>query len=466
MRWSQTILFSLLSLPLVTFAEDGDYQRLYSARADATSFLRSNWNKYEENYHPNYALDDNPKTAWVEGAAGNGAGESLVIRVSPLPSARSVKLRFRNGYQKSKALFRANARPAQVRLELLQKDRSHSAREVTLKDEMGWQEVVLPVAKTAGFDAVRLTLLSTKKGRRYKDTCLSDVQVWVNSAVPYLADVELGKKARLGVWIKERVERAAYFAKVPPAYPFAFTEFENDKAAKLESEAEQVAAKTTAVDALKGGERPRYRGDALTPEQLDDLAALFARLVKVKDSGPWYAHASTTKFRAPAGPLDRPGYEWLNSWGMKYLRRSDFSLFEAATQRAYALPVSGDGPRISALSHVRQTPVGKGLDVALTWKQVYHERVVTEVTQDLLLVYGATGFLERVFIWSRSDDEIAESTSERLGVTDLVWRDGKVDSLTHRGVASTHWLEDEKTKTVSDLFHRTRLRGLAIVAAK
>lgn len=56
-------------------AKAGAFKRLYTDGASATSYLQNNWNRYTENYHPSYALDDDPKTAWVEGAEGDGHGE-------------------------------------------------------------------------------------------------------------------------------------------------------------------------------------------------------------------------------------------------------------------------------------------------------------------------------------------------------------------------------------------------------
>src|SRR5262249_19206320 len=58
------------------------WKQLRSASASATSFLQNNWNRFEENYHPSYVLDENPATAWVEGAAGFGTDESITIPLS------------------------------------------------------------------------------------------------------------------------------------------------------------------------------------------------------------------------------------------------------------------------------------------------------------------------------------------------------------------------------------------------
>src|SRR5690349_16626435 len=40
------------------------WKQLRSASASASSFLQNNWNRFEENYHPSYVLDENPATAW------------------------------------------------------------------------------------------------------------------------------------------------------------------------------------------------------------------------------------------------------------------------------------------------------------------------------------------------------------------------------------------------------------------
>src|SRR5690242_16085841 len=94
-------------------------RRLHSDNIDASSFLWNDWNKFVENYHPNYVADDDPATAWVEGAKGSGAGEWIRIWVTPLDKTTKVRLRVRNGYQKSKDLWKANARAKEVTLRLV-----------------------------------------------------------------------------------------------------------------------------------------------------------------------------------------------------------------------------------------------------------------------------------------------------------------------------------------------------------
>ncbi len=200
---------------------------LRADHAEASSYLQTDWNRFTENYHPSYALDGDPKTAWVEGAEGLGVGASMTVPLSPIARARRLVLRVRNGYQKSKALFAANAAPKVVRLALLSGDGRvvHEARR-ELKRAWGWQSLELDVPEGRGFSALRLTIEEAWPGKKYLDTCLSDLEIAIDSDLPYDAAAEGAKHARLKAWIAERVKAARFFAKKPPSYPFAATHFD------------------------------------------------------------------------------------------------------------------------------------------------------------------------------------------------------------------------------------------------
>ena len=76
-------------------------RRLHPDRATASSFLWNDWNRFQENYHPLYLVDDDPKTAWVEGVAGHGDGEWVKVHTTRVAAVTKVRLRLRNGYHKS-----------------------------------------------------------------------------------------------------------------------------------------------------------------------------------------------------------------------------------------------------------------------------------------------------------------------------------------------------------------------------
>ena len=214
------ILTLLLVLSPLAAAEETSWQPLRSPSAQATTYLQTNWNRFSENYHPTYVLDDDPRTAWVEGMDGNGEGSVLTLPLSTVPSARAVRVRIRNGYQKSAGLLTANAAPERVRLRVWSARGGISGEvEVTLLREMGWQEVVIPL-NGGGVGQVDLEVLSVHEGSRYRDTCISDVMVDVDSDSLYSAQAEAGRLHQANTWIAERVAAAQYFAGQPEDYPF------------------------------------------------------------------------------------------------------------------------------------------------------------------------------------------------------------------------------------------------------
>ncbi|MCP3143531.1 NADase-type glycan-binding domain-containing protein [Pyxidicoccus xibeiensis] len=208
------ILLSLLlaaTPPVMLEPDAGGAHRLHPRRVTASSFLENGWNKHAQNYLPLYVADDDPTTAWVEGAKGRGEGEALEWWGPALTKAKSFRVFLRNGFQKSDKLFRANARPRKVKLEPLVQGETGAqvtgtALEVELKDVQGWQEVRLPVpAKVQG---VRLTLASTYPGTAYDDTCLSDLRVYVEGEDPYKPEAEAAAYEQVRSFAYERKQAA------------------------------------------------------------------------------------------------------------------------------------------------------------------------------------------------------------------------------------------------------------------
>lgn len=217
-------LCALLLAPTLALA--GEYHQLFTAGGEADSFLESNWNKYQENYHPNYAFDGNPGTAWVEGADGNGEGQELRWEVSKLETANRIKLRIRNGYQKSASLLRANGSVKDATLKVYGKRAEFvQSFPFTLKAQMGWQEFEFTLPENNGVTSLGLVVNSVTEGKTYKDTCVSDVETYVDSQVPYNAAIEKKKHEQLKTWIKERLKAAKFFAQTPVSFPFASTRF-------------------------------------------------------------------------------------------------------------------------------------------------------------------------------------------------------------------------------------------------
>ena len=218
---------SMLFFSFCISALAGNLQPLYAAKAESTSFLKSSWNQYTENYHPNYVLDNNPKTAWVEGVDGNGENESIIIPISSVDKVHNIQLRIRNGYQKSTSLLKANGAPNGITITLLSR---HGAKveelQASLLKKMDWQRIDIPISdpqKSIGL--VQITINSVHPGTKYKDTCISDIEIHVDAQSPYKKEVEENKKTQLQQWVQQRLRDAQFFANKPKEYPFETTVF-------------------------------------------------------------------------------------------------------------------------------------------------------------------------------------------------------------------------------------------------
>jgi hypothetical protein len=190
-------------------------RRLHIAQAEASSFDKNDYNRFEENYLPLYVADDDPTTAWTEGAAGDGVGEWLRVRFSAMKGATKVRLRIRNGYQKSKKLFAANERAKKVSFKLLP---GGSAVDKELADQDGWQEVVLeqPAGPLSG---VEMSFGEVFAGKKYQDLCISDVQVFVTADTPDNPAFEKAVLDRVKKWKSDRVSAAKTFAQAARERP-------------------------------------------------------------------------------------------------------------------------------------------------------------------------------------------------------------------------------------------------------
>lgn len=180
-------------------------RRLYSDRIEASSFLWTDWNKFQENYHPNYIMDGDPATAWVEGADTSGANEWVRIHLSPVEGATVVRLRVQNGYHKSKSLHEKNARLKAVEVKTLPAGFTHTA---TLADEMAWQEISFE--QPAGrLDAIEIKASQVFEGSKYTDLCVSDVEVFVTGLNVENPAFEKAKQDELLGWKKNRLAAAS-----------------------------------------------------------------------------------------------------------------------------------------------------------------------------------------------------------------------------------------------------------------
>ena len=94
-----------------------------------------------------------------------------------MEGATKLRMKIRNGYQKTPRLWEANSRAKELTVTLLP---SKKTVDVTLEDKSDWQEIA--VEQPAGaFEAVELKVKSVYAGKKYDDLCISDVQLFVTA---------------------------------------------------------------------------------------------------------------------------------------------------------------------------------------------------------------------------------------------------------------------------------------------
>lgn len=119
-------------------------------------------------YGVDHLSDDDPLTAWVEGAEGNGEGERLSFVWVNDPAMVCTSLMIRNGYQKSAKLFRANGRVKDLKISI----DGRVAGTATLADS--WEPQALYLEAEDG-QRIELEIMSVYPGDSQQDTALSEL---------------------------------------------------------------------------------------------------------------------------------------------------------------------------------------------------------------------------------------------------------------------------------------------------
>jgi hypothetical protein len=120
------------------------------------------------NYKPGNMQDDDPMTAWVEGASDYGIGQYIETKSSILYS----NLKICNGYQKSPKHFIENSRVKSLMLS----ENGIARCIINLKDEMGVQTVSLDkLVLKFEQPTLRFTILEVYPGTKFKDVAISEL---------------------------------------------------------------------------------------------------------------------------------------------------------------------------------------------------------------------------------------------------------------------------------------------------
>jgi hypothetical protein len=118
-------------------------------------------------YFPNFAFDDNPSTAWCEGASGTGIGEWINFEFDRAVKLRQIKIQ--PGYFKNAQVWRDNNRVREALLEFS----DGTSKTASFSDQMQTQTVDVGLKQTRW---VRITIEDVFNGAHdSEDTLISEV---------------------------------------------------------------------------------------------------------------------------------------------------------------------------------------------------------------------------------------------------------------------------------------------------
>lgn len=134
----------------------------------ASSYLtQASYNLY---HTPERMTDGDLTTAWVEGVAGDGIGESVTFTFDGTYLVSGMQIYA--GYQKSGDLYKKNARPAVLTVTFS----NGEELTVTLQDVNGVQDIAFEVPAETG--SVTLAIASVYAGSKYQDTVISELSFY------------------------------------------------------------------------------------------------------------------------------------------------------------------------------------------------------------------------------------------------------------------------------------------------
>ena len=173
--WMPAGILSALLLPYAAWAG----QEIQASYVSASSVL------YEEGYdHSPYNIQDyDPATAWVEGAYGNGIGETLSLGI---PAGSIVTGGFiLDGYQKNDDLFYKNSAPSRLRFssgnQTLTLDLSSEADTYYGYGGGCYFTFDYPLISDG---EILVEIVDVRPGWKYEDTCISELRMTVSEGQP------------------------------------------------------------------------------------------------------------------------------------------------------------------------------------------------------------------------------------------------------------------------------------------
>lgn len=147
---------------------------------DTTSVLQSQEGK---TYPGSNLVDGNVETAWAEGVAGVGIGESITLHLKKATEIHEIDLL--NGYFASADLYDKNGKVSRVRVDLGNGQVKEENLFVYVVGDVIEQDLAMQMysgsiewKEPVTTDTITITILDAETGDEYDDTCISEIEVY------------------------------------------------------------------------------------------------------------------------------------------------------------------------------------------------------------------------------------------------------------------------------------------------
>ncbi len=416
--------FLVLALSLANATPTEPDQRLRSSTAEASSFVYDASNRHLENYHPNYVLDDNPKTAWTEGVEGPGIGEHLSVPLVAPGPVGTLTVRIRNGYQKSSTLLTANGAPTRLRLELV--DRAGglvSNTEHDLSRRSGWQTFAVVVPET-NLARATFTILEVVPGRVYQDTCISDIQLLVDADAPYNGEAQARLHHELEAWISGRQAAASADNDKRAFFASATFEAKDREASPPDTVDGRMAPYRVQAKALGDADRWfKVEPVRTAPDRPDGVPELSDVLTLLHTDSFALAEASGRfqQYEQVQAPMASAGEAWTANYAVERSAESPERVLALAQETRYTL-AGGRGSWDTREQRImRYDHQGRLSELWTRYSKAGDDRdgyVVNESRETLVeLHYDTNGQVDKLRVWTLEADEKTGSPVHRQAAT-------------------------------------------------
>lgn len=126
--------------------------------------------EYNMTHSPDRVIDGDRSTAWVEGAAGQGIDESIILHFDTDYTVSGINICA--GYQISEDLYYKNSRPKEILVEFS----GGKSQTYQLEDKL--EEQKISFAEPAETDYVSISIVSVYPGNKYEDTVISEISLY------------------------------------------------------------------------------------------------------------------------------------------------------------------------------------------------------------------------------------------------------------------------------------------------